>query len=417
MAERRVAAAAITVLILLDDDDDTKKRGKTRSWIKRRKQKGAFSNIVQELRMEDTDGFKEMMRMEYDTFLKLLNYVEPFISPQERYHRAAVINAKERLTLTLRFLATGETYKSLGFQFRISCSAISYIVSSVCEALIAHVGKEYLKTPSTKDEWALISHDFQEKWQFPNALGAIDGKHIVIIPPPNSGSNYYNYKHTNSIVLLAIAGPNYECLFADVGTNGRMNDSGIWNKSSLRCAIESREIEFPEPKTLPYRSEKLPFVIVGDDAFALKNYMMKPFPQRNLTVERRIYNYRHSRARRISENMFGILANRLRIFHTTMHLSPERATSITLSALVLHNFLLKSQSKSVYCAPGLIDQEDTQGNVVAGSWRTENTAEGFRELPPQSHGNNVSSTAKNVREGFMDYVMNEGALSWQWDKC
>ena len=334
------------------------------------------------------------------------------------------------MTLTLRFLATGETYRSLGFQLRISYSAISYIVMSVCEALVANIGKEYLKTPTK--EWEFISQDFKEKWQFPNALGAIDGKHIVIIPPPNSGSNYYNYKHTNSIVLLAIDGPNYpncpnypnypncpnyECLFADVGSNGRMNDSGIWNKSSLRHAIESGEMEFPEPKALSYRSEKLPFVIVGDDAFALKNYMMKPFPQRNLTTEKRIYNYRHSRARRISENMFGILANRWRIFHTTMHLSPERATSVTLSDLVLHNFLLKSLSKSVYCAPGLLDQEDTQGNVVAGSWRTENAAEGFRELSPQSHGNNISKTAKNIREVFMDYFMNEGALPWQWDKC
>ena len=53
---------------------------------------------------------------------------------------------------------------------------------------------------------------------------------IAIIPPPKSGSNYYNYEHANSIVLLALAGPNYECLFADVGSNGRMNDSGIWNK-------------------------------------------------------------------------------------------------------------------------------------------------------------------------------------------
>ena len=97
--------------------------------------------------------------------------------------------------------------------------------------------------------------------------------------------------------------------------------------------------------------------------------------------------------------------------------SPERATSVTLSALVLHNFLLKSWSKSVYCAPGLLDQEDTQGNVVAGSWRTENAAEGFRELSPQSHGNNISKTAKNIQEVFMDYFMNEGALPWQWDKC
>ena len=200
-----------------------------------------------------------------------------------------------------------------------------------------------------------VAREFQEKWQFPNAVGAIDGKHIVIIPPPNSGSNYYNYKHTNSIVLLTIAGPNYECLFVDVGTNGRMNDSGIWNKSSLRGAIENREIELPDPRALPNCLEKIPFVILGDDAFALKNYMMKPFLQRNLTIEKRIYNYRHSRARRISENMFGILANRWRVFHTTMHLSPELAISVTLSALILHNYLLKSPSKNTYCTPGLID--------------------------------------------------------------
>ena len=146
-------------------------------------------------------------------------------------------------------------------------------------------------------------------------------------------------------MLLAIAGPNYECLFADVGTNRRMNNSGIWNKSSQRRAIENREIGLPEPRALPYRLEKIPFVILGDDAFALKNFIVKPFPQRNLTIEKRIYNYRHSRARRISENMFGILANRWRVFHTTMHLNPERATSVTLSALILHKYLLKSPSK------------------------------------------------------------------------
>ena len=116
-----------------------------------------------------------------------------------------------------------------------------------------------------------VAREFQEKWQFPNVVGAIDGKHIVIVPPHNSGSNYYNYKHTNSIVLLAIAGPNYECLFADVGTNGKMNDSGIWNKLSLRRAIENREIGLPEPIALAYRLEKIPFVILGDVAFSLKN--------------------------------------------------------------------------------------------------------------------------------------------------
>ena len=72
-------------------------------------------------------------------------------------------------------------------------------------------------------------------------------------------------------MLLATAGPNYEWLFADVGTNGRMSDSGIWNKSSLRCAIKNREIGLPQPRALPYRLDKITFVILGDDGFALKN--------------------------------------------------------------------------------------------------------------------------------------------------
>ena len=211
----------------------------------------------------------------------------------------------------------------------------------------------------------------QEKWQFPNAIGAIDGENITIIPLPNSGSNYCNYKHTNSIVLLALADPNYECLFADVGSNGRMSDFGIWDKSSLHHAIKSGKMEFLEPRALYYCLEKVLFVIVGDDAFALKNYMMKPFPQRNLTIEKRICNYLHSCARRISENMFGILANCWIVFQTAMHLSPEHATSVTLSALILHNYLLKSPSKGIYFSPGFVDQEDKQCNDVAGSWHTE----------------------------------------------
>jgi len=66
-----------------------------------------------------------------------------------------------------------------------------------------------------------------ERCNFPSCLGAIDGKHIVMTPPANSGSHYRNYKGTDSLVLLAVVGPNYEFLYVDVDANGRMSDGGI----------------------------------------------------------------------------------------------------------------------------------------------------------------------------------------------
>ena len=95
----------------------------------------------------------------------------------------------------------------------------------------------FVKTPSSKQEWLEISKKFETRRNYPHALGAMDGKHVTIRRPSNAGSYYYNYRHTHSIILLAIAGPEYECLCADIGSNDRVNDSGVWNKSSLLQAI------------------------------------------------------------------------------------------------------------------------------------------------------------------------------------
>ena len=91
------------------------------------------------------------------------------------------------MTVAIRFLATGKTYRSLSFQFRISKRAISYIVTGVCEAIIKNVSPLYLKVPSSAEEWLEIAEKFSERWQFPNCLSAIDGKHIVMQPRPEAG--------------------------------------------------------------------------------------------------------------------------------------------------------------------------------------------------------------------------------------
>ena len=193
-----------------------------------------------------------------------------------------------------------------------------------------------------------ISETFQSRWSFPDCLGLIDGKYIQIRLPPGTASEYFNCKKNFSLILLAIARPDYECIYADIGSNRRMNDPIIWNSSDLCRKIEDNCLNISALTPLPLGYIRTPYVFVGDDAFALKSNMMKPYPQTNLTTEKCVYNYHHSQARRISENLFSIVANKWHIFQQPLNSSPETAHAITTCALVLHNFLRKSLSKNNY---------------------------------------------------------------------
>ena len=132
-------------------------------------------------------------------------------------------------------------------------------------------------------EWREIAREFEAKWQFPNCIGAIDGKHVEIQPSAGSGSYFYNYKGTDSIVLMAVTNTNYEFVYIDVGANGRVSDGGLWGNCTLSKHLEEKTAGLPGPATLTNSIKCLPYVFVGDDAFPLKKYLLKPFPFRNQT--------------------------------------------------------------------------------------------------------------------------------------
>ncbi|XP_004207024.1 uncharacterized protein LOC101240467 [Hydra vulgaris] len=142
-------------------------------------------------------------------------------------------------------------------------------------------------------------------WNFPHAIGAIDGKHIVMQAPHNGGSEYFNYNKTHSIVLLAVCNAKYEFTMVDIGDSGRQSDGSVFNNCSLGYAIENNKLNIPDPEYIGNSEKVLPYVLVDDDAFGLKRHMMKPYPNQNIPLDQKIFNYRLSRARRVIENTFA----------------------------------------------------------------------------------------------------------------
>ena len=286
----------------------------------------------------------------------------------------------------------------------------SYRISTYKDSLHQCFLFNYLQTPKTAAEWLEIARCYEKKWNYPNCIGAIDGKHFRIVKPKNSGSLFFNYKHYCSVQMLALVDANYCFTYVEVGAEGRLSDGGQWQKSKLKAAIAQKKLQLPPPSALPGTATELPFAIVGDDAFALDDHMSKPFNRQNMDHTQRIYNYRLSRARRCSENAFGILASRFRLFLKDIHAYQENATKFILAGVCLHNFLRQRCGRS-YMPPGSVNSEDPNQQVVPGDWRQ--IAGTTTNLPP-TKARNSSDVSKANRQAMADYFVSEaGSVPWQ----
>lgn len=101
---------------------------------------------------------------------------------------------------------------------------------------------------------------------------------------------------------------NYLFTLVDIGAFGRQSDGGIFKQSEMGQRFVQGKMNVPAADEIYEESTKYPYVIVGDEAFPLSSYLMRPYSGKCELTEKKIYNYRLSRARRVIENAFGILA-------------------------------------------------------------------------------------------------------------
>ena len=256
--------------------------------------------------------------------------------------------------------------------------------------------------PTDSEDWKKIEERFRNRWNVPHVVGALDGKHIAIKKPKKSGREYFNYKGYFSLVLLALVDADYKLLWVNVVASGSSSDAQIVNHSKLKRKIENGRLGLPPPEPLGPGGPDLHYFLLGDNAFALMPWLVKPYIRRQLTREERIATYRIFRGRRVVENSFGILVNRFRLLLTTMEQRPKVVRHIVLTCVILHNMLRSHQGRA--------DRPSTPADDILAPQADQG------EQGDNHNFRNPLREVKHQRDLLKDYFNHVGALAGQEDR-
>lgn len=299
------------------------------------------------------------------------------------------------MVLFFRYLACGSSFNELSYNYLIGASTIRKIVKTTCTE-IWNILQPIVMPEISEEGWLHISEQFYKNTHFPNIIGAIDGKHIRIIQPQMTGSEFFNYKKFFSVVLMAWVDADYQFVYIDVGANGAAGDSSVFNNSNMGIKLRQNLLNIPKDRTLPNDPEgkPMPFCLVADEAFGLSRHILRPFGKKTLTPMKKIYNRRQTTARRMVECTFGILANKWRIFHRPIDVSIDFCDTIIKSCCLLHNFVRKRDG---------INFTDTAYECPLQSVNIE------------PHDRTIS--AVNIRNYFATYFTSpQGSVPWQYNE-
>lgn len=230
--------------------------------------------------------------------------------------------------------------------------------------------------------------------------------------PANSGSVYINYKKFFSQILTAWCDADYNVIWLEVGAEGSAGDGGVFEASGAKHALENNLLNFPAPEPLYPGGKPVPYFGAGDNAYPQRRYLMTPYSGL-LTLVMRLFNYRLSRARRVIENFFGILAHKNRCILGCFQQRPEVVTGIVKAAACMHN--LQGLRYEYASNREDYDYEDDNGVLRPGVWRSDMPVIAAMGMQPFQAINDSAELreGKELRDYLAAYFCGRGQVSWQ----
>lgn len=295
-----------------------------------------YDRIV--LQTFDNSQWIENFRMRRRTFEMLCNDLDDYLAPKEKIVRQP-LGVQKQVAITLYWLSSTTDYRTIGNLFGVGKSTVCESVHKVCSAINDNLLQRYVSFPSGEDLKTVI-RGYKDRWGFPNCGGAIDGTHVPIIAPAEAHGDYLNRKGYYSLVMQAVCDHKYIFRNINIGWPGRVHDARIFANSEIFHMGENGTL-FPNwDKRVQFQGREIsmPIVLLGDPAYPLKPWLMKPFSNRaNLQRLQHDFNYRLSRARMTIENSFGRLKGRWKCLSKRLDVDVKFACTVIATCVVLHN--------------------------------------------------------------------------------
>ena len=259
----------------------------------------------------DNEQFKWKFRLTKDNFNIILNRIGASIVKTPTNLVPKPIEPNRQLGLTIYKLAHGCTFTVIGDVFGISESFASQTFNQIVGDLVVNLFHEYVKMPSTEQEWINEIKGFIENYEFP-CIGAGDDFHVCVC---SKLKNHCNFKHKYSVSNMGLVGYNKRFLDLTVGPPGSTHDARFLRNTGWFKQILNG-LGLPD-KTVDLGDEygKIPLVTIGDSAFSRFSWLLKNFNCNTNNERERYFGIKLNSTRVVTENCYGMLKSRWRILY------------------------------------------------------------------------------------------------------